>query len=74
MTDDFVEKLRSLQFQAGRRTQASFVTDTNAKVVEVVNESDGGTAGYHVHHGDGHVDATALAQPQALFGEKMENN
>lgn len=57
--------LRSIQFQGqGMRVPASYIDHArDAKVVEAIREDDGSTAGAHVHHADGRVDAIATPPP-----------
>lgn len=71
--EGFVEKLRSLQFNAGGRTSArSFVTDDDRKVVEIVNEDNGRTLGCHVQYKSGRQDAHVTPDVQPMSGKVNE--
>lgn len=49
--------LRSLQFNGqGMRVPRSRVVD-DKKLVEIIDQDDGRTAGYHTHHKSGRLDA-----------------
>ena len=61
--------LRSVQFSGQRRVPTvpvDRVADT--KTVEAIHESTGDTAGVHVHHSDGRIDAVVTPPPASLSG------
>lgn len=73
MTDiEFKAKLQSIRFGTPRKPKVEVVNDV--KNVEAIHEETGGTAGYHSHHGDGHVDATAHIQTVRASGKAKEPN
>jgi hypothetical protein len=57
------DALRSLQFNGqGMRVPRSKVVGGN-KVVEIIDQDDGRTAGWHTHHKSGRLDANVTPLP-----------
>lgn len=65
------QALRSVQFNGqGMRVPASYVDHArDVKVTEAVRDDDGTTAGVHVHHGSGRVDAIATPPPVGMYAD-----
>lgn len=61
---NYRDKLDSINFGTPRKPAVG--RDGAAKVVEVVREDDGTSAGFHRHHGDGRVDAVVTPQTVQL--------
>ena len=59
--------LRSVQFSGQRRVPTVTVDRVaDTKTVEVINETTGGTAGWHTHKADGRI--AAVATPDVVSG------
>lgn len=51
------DALRSVGFGTSRQPAVRVDRATDTKTVEVINETTGGTAGWHTHKADGSTDA-----------------
>lgn len=60
---DFKDKIRSVNFGAGRPARTVVDGDKDVKHVELVSEIDGSTAGFQTVHPSGRVDCTMTPAP-----------
>lgn len=62
MSTEFRDKIRSINFGAGRPARVKVDRDQDVKHVEIVGD-DGGRAGFETHHPDGTWDCTMTPTP-----------
>ena len=61
------DALRSVGFGVRRQPAVRVDRAADTKTVEVINETTGGTAGWHTHKADGRV--AAVATPDVVSGK-----